>query len=93
MVEKYTVRVYADRTVKTKVTDRMTKLRKDIEKLPKEKIEKILNIALGASAGKISIKRHLDILFSETTENPDDEPGLIYVGRLEAIVRKVKNET
>lgn len=92
MAEEYTIRVYADKTVKSKLTDRMKKLRGEIEKLPKEKIEKILNTFIGTSPEKISTKRRLDIMFSEMTEDPDDEPGLIYIGRVEALLRKVREE-
>lgn len=91
MAEEYVVRVYADKTVKSKVTDRMKKLREEIEKLPKEKIEKIME-AITFSDKKISIKRKLDILFSEMSEDPDDEPGLIYIERVESVLRKVRQE-
>ena len=72
--------------------ERIMKLRLEVEKLPEDKLKRFLRIFGGVSSDDITTERFLDIIFSEMSEDPDDEPGLTYIGRVEDFLKEIVKE-
>lgn len=86
------VKVYDDRTEYVNFSDRMKRLRKEIDKLPPEKAFEIAEHFMGFGGSKgISTEEKLNILFTEMSDEVNAQ-GLIYIGDVEKELEKIKSE-
>ncbi len=71
----------------------MEEIRKELQSLPEEKIDTVFKrLGVILADTDIPLKRKIDILVSEISEDPDDEPGLIYAGNVEEAIKEVKEK-
>jgi len=76
-----------------KESKRIEAIRKDLESLSDEKINQVFKgLVIVLADTEIPLKRKIDILVSEISEDPDDEPGLIYAGNVEKVLKELKEK-
>lgn len=76
-----------------KELERVKAIRKELESLSEEKIDAVFKgLVIVLADTEIPLKRKIDILVSEISEDPDDEPGLIYAGNAEKTIKEVKKK-
>lgn len=74
-----------------KESERIKSIRKELESLSEEKIDAVFKgLVIVLADNEIPLKRKIDILISEISEDPDDEPGLIYAGNVEEVLKELK---
>ncbi len=76
-----------------KESERIKAIRKELESLSDEKINEVFRgLVIVLADTEIPLKRKIDILVSEISEDPDDEPGLIYAGNVEEVLKELKKK-
>ncbi len=74
-----------------KYSERIEAIRKELESLSDEKVNEVFKgLVIVLADVEIPLKRKIDILVSEISEDPDDEPGLIYAGNVEKVLKELK---
>ncbi len=76
-----------------KESKRIEAIRKELESLSDEKVKEVFKgLVIVLADTDIPLKRKIDILVSEISEDSDDEPGMIYAGNVEEVLKKIKKK-
>ncbi len=77
-----------------KELERIAAIRKELESLPEEKVDAVYKrLGVVLADKEIPLKRKIGILVSEISEDPDDEPGMIYAGNVEKVIKEIKSKS